>query len=704
MCAGRSTTRDTDMDTTVGGQTPVMLARITPNMYQPRMNFDPAPMMELAQSIRSGGLVQPIVIQPGDNYHAEGTFDYTIVAGERRWRACCALAVAQHRNPGNDDTLSNFIEQVCNNAFGFIDLHRDLLTVTPIAATITTPTTGSALLIRATIENLHRADLNPVELGKAYQRLSDSGMSDAEIANAVGLGDKARSTVANARRMTKLPPDMQDAVAKGVISASVALAYLPAMDIKPHLIGEAKLDNQPNFPPSNLPTPAALRKRLCEPEKYGGTLSRDMVRVLVERIVDRCTPVPCADCGRNIKTCDNRTIDGLVICINCYIKRKEAETHTRWCLGCGHEQILNGIEAENIYKGVSCEVCGKSSPGYYWKSSAPEKPLDTPITGPQIAQPTATVYCPEGHTKPIEPPPWEAKIVCKFCGGSVLSGDYDWYCLDCGKIQDRPSVDVAQIVDAPCEAKRLESDDTQKTILPTDIYYCPECNTKKSIPILRYWTQSVIKCDQCGHSAPYTTWNKQMVQGQHETSVNIYRSPEPIIETIELTCDYQQLEYMAKENSLNSMENGVAKRIFKLPNGMTAISTGSVSQYLKYQLVYLCECTGIEGWKWETHHEYLKNIRDKNHLGFVVRDKDKNVWVLTGRKILMTANDNPSPEPEPETYTITADDIKERFAELLSLCGPDRLAELDAALDDIEAELFPETTAELQHYATETGL
>jgi ParB-like chromosome segregation protein Spo0J len=61
--------------TTVGPQTPIMLAQITPNMNQPRQTFDHGQMLELALSIRSGGLVQPIVIQPGDNYHPEGKFD-----------------------------------------------------------------------------------------------------------------------------------------------------------------------------------------------------------------------------------------------------------------------------------------------------------------------------------------------------------------------------------------------------------------------------------------------------------------------------------------------------------------------------------------------------------------------------------------------------------------------------------------------------
>ncbi len=383
-------------------QTQITLDKIARNPEQPRRHFDRESLVELARSIRAAGLVQPIVVQAAYKM-------YLLVDGERRWRASLALAVAQHRNPGDDNTLSVFIGYVLEDVDKFIELHRAVLAETPIAAVVNSERVADTrLLIRSTVANLHRADLNDIELADAYQKMSDAGMSDEEIAQAVG---KSRPVVANTRRLMKLPPDMQKAIADGVISTRVALAYLPAMNIKPHLIGEAGLNNQPNFPRYGaVPTPAALRKRLINPEMYGGSFTSDEVRRLVENIVDRCTAIPCVDCGRNTKAVINHKMDDGVVCDDCWHKRKRLETHTRWCPNCRHEKIMNGLEIAN-FKTTTCDKCGKSYSGYDWRKDPPidhskieYRPLVLEDDAPPIDKTgviAVTRYCPECGTSRV---------------------------------------------------------------------------------------------------------------------------------------------------------------------------------------------------------------------------------------------------------------------------------------------------------------
>jgi ParB family chromosome partitioning protein len=128
--------------------------------YQPRQHFDPEKLQELADSILStGGLLQPIVARPLNNGH------YEIVAGERRWRAA---------------QLAGFSEVSC--------LVYDYTDEQALQASI--------------IENINRADLNPIEEAKAYQRLIDEfHYLHEEIAASVG---KSRTAITNALRLLKL--------------------------------------------------------------------------------------------------------------------------------------------------------------------------------------------------------------------------------------------------------------------------------------------------------------------------------------------------------------------------------------------------------------------------------------------------------------------------------------------------------------------
>ena len=161
-------------------------ADISPNPRQPRSVFDEEAMAELVHSIREIGLLQPVVVRRSD-----GATPFELVAGERRWRACQQAGLESM----------------------------------PV---IIRPTTDDALLRDALLENLHRAQLNPLEEAAAYQQLlADFGGTQEELATRLG---RSRPQVANTLRLLKLPPAVQRKVAAGVISAGHAKALLSLDD------------------------------------------------------------------------------------------------------------------------------------------------------------------------------------------------------------------------------------------------------------------------------------------------------------------------------------------------------------------------------------------------------------------------------------------------------------------------------------------
>lgn len=142
--------------------------------YQPRRHFDPVQLQELADSIKTtDGLLQPIVVRPlADN-------TYEIVAGERRWRAA---------------QLAGLNEISC----------------------LVSHYTDEQALQAAIIENINRADLNPIEEAEAYQRLIDEfDYMHEEVAAAVG---KSRTTITNALRLLKLDPRVKELLIKKQLS------------------------------------------------------------------------------------------------------------------------------------------------------------------------------------------------------------------------------------------------------------------------------------------------------------------------------------------------------------------------------------------------------------------------------------------------------------------------------------------------------
>lgn len=159
-------------------------ATVTPNPRQPRVAFDEDSLAELAASIREVGLLQPIVVRPSDT-------GFELVAGERRLRASRLAGLSQ-----------------------LPALVRD--------------TKDEELLREALLENLQRADLNPLEEAAAYrQLLDDFACSHDELAARVG---KSRPHISNTLRLLRLPADVARRVAAGVLSAGHARALLALDD------------------------------------------------------------------------------------------------------------------------------------------------------------------------------------------------------------------------------------------------------------------------------------------------------------------------------------------------------------------------------------------------------------------------------------------------------------------------------------------
>jgi len=163
------------------------VSKLVPNPGQPRKNFDETELQELADSIKTYGIIQPIIAADS----GDGT--YIIIAGERRTRAA---------KIANLDTVPVII--------------RDY--------------TDQKRLEISLIENIQRTDLNPIEEAAAYKNLMDfSNLSQDELATRVG---KNRSTVANALRLLKLPVEIQKSIEDGKVSSGHARALLSVTDAK----------------------------------------------------------------------------------------------------------------------------------------------------------------------------------------------------------------------------------------------------------------------------------------------------------------------------------------------------------------------------------------------------------------------------------------------------------------------------------------
>ena len=178
---------ETSATTTTTGMVTVPVHTLTRNPDQPRLRFDKDRLAELASSLKERGVLQPILVRPISG----GKANYQIVAGERRYQAALLAKIA--RVPVIVRELSD----------------QDVLEI-------------------GVIENVQRANLNPMEEARAYAKLAtEFGRKHDEIATAIG---KSRPYVSNAIRLTQLPARAQDHILDGKITAGHARAILAADD------------------------------------------------------------------------------------------------------------------------------------------------------------------------------------------------------------------------------------------------------------------------------------------------------------------------------------------------------------------------------------------------------------------------------------------------------------------------------------------
>jgi ParB family chromosome partitioning protein len=168
------------VETATAGLAEVAVDQIDANPFQPRRTFAADKLKELADSIRSSGVVQPVLLRRADDR-------YQLIAGERRWRAARQAGLT---------TIPAVVREIGD---------RDALEL-------------------ALTENLLREDLNQIEAAQGFTLLQQKhGLSHEEIAERLGLD---RSTVTNTLRLLRLPPEVQQMIAEGAISAGHARALL----------------------------------------------------------------------------------------------------------------------------------------------------------------------------------------------------------------------------------------------------------------------------------------------------------------------------------------------------------------------------------------------------------------------------------------------------------------------------------------------
>lgn len=175
----------TEQEAPAAGVGEIPTEAVQPNPYQPRRSMDEAALAELAESVRRHGLIQPLVVRPNDDG------GYTLIAGERRWRAAQAAGL---------ETVPAVVRDASDQE----------------------------MLALAIIENVQRTDLDPIEAARGYRRLIDDfGLTQQDVAELVG---KSRPAIANTLRLLNLSPELQDLVSQGHLSEGHARALLAVDD------------------------------------------------------------------------------------------------------------------------------------------------------------------------------------------------------------------------------------------------------------------------------------------------------------------------------------------------------------------------------------------------------------------------------------------------------------------------------------------
>ncbi|MFQ5559846.1 MAG: ParB/RepB/Spo0J family partition protein [Nitrospinota bacterium] len=173
----------------------IQVEKIFQNSLQPREYFDGEKLEELAVSIKEKGVMQPVIVRKAGK-------GFELIAGERRWRASQIAGLK---------SIPAIVRQVSD----------------------------SAVLEMALIENIQRENLNPVEEGRAFKKLSDEyDLTQEEIAKKVG---KERSTIANAMRLLKLPLSIQDDISEGLLSMGHARSLLSLKEREEQLFVRDKI-------------------------------------------------------------------------------------------------------------------------------------------------------------------------------------------------------------------------------------------------------------------------------------------------------------------------------------------------------------------------------------------------------------------------------------------------------------------------------
>lgn len=164
----------------------ISINKIKPNKDQPRKYFDNEKIMELAESIKQHGLIQPLVVKKDNEF-------YSIIAGERRWRAAKLAGVKE-------------------------------------LPTIIMDLSDEKLLEISLIENIQREDLNPIEEGKAYQRLlEDFKLTQEDLAMKIG---KSRTAISNTIRLLNLDERVQNYIIEGILTEGHGRSILGLQDNK----------------------------------------------------------------------------------------------------------------------------------------------------------------------------------------------------------------------------------------------------------------------------------------------------------------------------------------------------------------------------------------------------------------------------------------------------------------------------------------
>ena len=218
----------------------IPMDKVEANPFQPRMNFDRESLEELAESIKTFGLIQPITVRRTESG------SYQIISGERRFRACRIAGMAM---------IPAYVREA--NDQGMLEM--------------------------AIVENIQRQDLDPIETALSYQRLMEEcSLTQEQMADRVG---KKRATVANMLRLLRLPVKVQHDLKVGLISSGHAKALLGIdnPDVQERLcdlvitqgLSVRELESVVRRTVAGeMPEPAAKRASEPLPESWSGLLSR----------------------------------------------------------------------------------------------------------------------------------------------------------------------------------------------------------------------------------------------------------------------------------------------------------------------------------------------------------------------------------------------------------------------------------------------